>query len=62
MEEFFAKNDNGRVEAKWKVLSTFFRYSDEEMDVLFADKTMPEMPAGDSSWSDIIKANSGRTY
>ena len=35
--------------------------TDAELDKLFAGKSMPELPEGDSSWQDIISANSGRT-
>ena len=35
--------------------------TDAELNKLFAGKCMPELPAGDASWQDIISANSGRT-
>lgn len=35
--------------------------TDEQLEQRFAGKDMPDLPDGDSSWQDIIKANSGRT-
>ena len=35
--------------------------SDGELEAIFSDKHMPELPSGDATWQDIIRGNSGRT-